>query len=193
MRAFMPSAIPLQQRPWTTWPEGLRKRDPAVCDATAATLAPQISDLRFRQFVFDCQWRELRDYATERGLLLFGDIPIYVHLESADVWGTSQCLTWTIRVFPTPSPGYRRIISLPRGGCGQPQYNWALMRETGFRWWLQRFDSAAKQFDIARIDHFRALQAYWEIPANAVTAKEGTGSRPRGVNCCRRCALTTPS
>ena len=164
----------LQQRPWTTWPEGLRKRDPAVCDATAATLAPQISDLRFRQFVFDCQWRELRDYATERGLLLFGDIPIYVHLESADVWAHQPMFDLDDSGLPNTVTGVPPDYFSAEGQLwGNPQYNWALMRETGFRWWLQRFDSAAKQFDIARIDHFRALQAYWEIPANAVTAREG--------------------
>jgi 4-alpha-glucanotransferase len=163
-----------QQRCWAEWPVGLRDRDPGVCDATAAKLASQITDLRFRQFVFDCQWRELREYANARGVLLFGDIPIYVHLESADVWAHQQLFDLDEVGRPVTVTGVPPDYFSADGQLwGNPQYNWQAMRETGFDWWLQRFDSAARQFDIARIDHFRALQAYWEIPASAVSAREG--------------------
>jgi 4-alpha-glucanotransferase len=163
-----------QQRCWAEWPAGLRDRDPGVCDATAAKLASQITDLRFRQFVFDCQWRELREYANARGVLLFGDMPIYVHLESADVWAHQQLFDLDEAGRPVTVTGVPPDYFSAEGQLwGNPQYNWRLMRETGFDWWLQRFDSAARQFDIARIDHFRALQAYWEIPASAVSAREG--------------------
>ena len=84
---------------------------------------------------------------------------------------------------PLPALRELRVLYGPHGApdyfsaegqlWGNPQYNWQLMRDTGFQWWLQRFDSAAKQFDIARIDHFRALQAYWEIPASATSARDG--------------------
>ena len=73
-----------QHRPWTTWPAGLRDCEPRACEQRATELGELISALRFRQFVFDCQWHELRRYANERGVKLFGDIPIYVHQESAD-------------------------------------------------------------------------------------------------------------
>ena len=75
-----------QRRPWTSWPPGLRDFEPGACDRRALELAEAISALRFRQFVFHCQWHELRRYANARGVLLFGDIPIFVHQESADVW-----------------------------------------------------------------------------------------------------------
>ncbi len=161
-------------RNWADWPVGLRDRDPATADAFAAQLAPQIARLRFRQFVFDCQWRELREYANARGVLLFGDIPIYVHLESADVWAHQALFDLGEDGRPVTVTGVPPDYFCAEGQLwGNPQYNWEKMRETDFHWWLQRFDSAAKQFDIARIDHFRALQAYWEIPADAATAREG--------------------
>jgi len=163
-----------QQRSWTEWPRGLRDRDPAVCDALAAKLTTQITRLRFRQFVFDCQWRELREYANQRGVLLFGDIPIYVHLESADVWAHQEQFDLDEVGRPVTVTGVPPDYFCAEGQLwGNPQYNWQLMLDTGFQWWLQRFDSAAKQFDIARIDHFRGLQAYWEIPASATSAREG--------------------
>ncbi len=163
-----------QQRSWTEWPRGLRDRDPRVCDALAVELTRQTTRLRFRQFVFDCQWRELREYANDRGVLLFGDIPIYVHLESADVWAHQEMFDLDEVGRPVTVTGVPPDYFCAEGQLwGNPQYNWQLMRDTGFHWWLQRFDSAAKQFDIARIDHFRALQAYWEIPASATSAREG--------------------
>ena len=163
-----------QRRSWSEWPRGLRERDTRSCDELAEKLAGQISKLRFRQFVFDCQWQELRHYANERGVLLFGDIPIYVHLESADVWAHQELFNLDHLGHPITVTGVPPDYFCAEGQLwGNPQYNWQLMRETGFHWWLQRFDSAAKQFDIARIDHFRALQAYWEIPAGAHSAREG--------------------
>jgi 4-alpha-glucanotransferase len=163
-----------QQRSWSEWPRGLRDRDPLVCDTLAAKLTTEITRLRFRQFVFDCQWRELREYANDRGVLLFGDIPIYVHLESADVWAHRQQFDLDEVGRPITVTGVPPDYFSAEGQLwGNPQYRWQLMRDTGFQWWLQRFDSAAKQFDIARIDHFRALQAYWEIPASATSARDG--------------------
>jgi 4-alpha-glucanotransferase len=163
-----------QRRSWTQWPKGLRDRNPSVCDELAAKLKTQIHALRFRQFVFDCQWQELRQYANERGIMLFGDMPIYVHLESADVWAHQQLFDLDDVGQPITVTGVPPDYFCAEGQLwGNPQYNWKAMRETGFHWWLQRFGSAAKQFDIARIDHFRALQAYWEIPGEAVSAKEG--------------------
>lgn len=159
---------------WINWPQALRDCDPTACDKRALELAPQITALRFRQFVFHCQWDELRQYANERGVLLFGDMPIYVHLESADVWAHQAQFNLDTDGHPLTVTGVPPDYFCAEGQLwGNPQYNWALMEETGFSWWLQRFASAARQFDIARIDHFRALEAYWEIPAGATSAKKG--------------------
>jgi 4-alpha-glucanotransferase len=163
-----------QRRPWATWPEGLRNYDPQACEKHAVELSAEISALRFRQFVFHCQWHELRRYANERDLLLFGDMPIYVHQESADVWAHQELFKLDDQGQPITVTGVPPDYFCAEGQLwGNPQYDWQRMQEEGFRWWLQRFESAARQFDIARIDHFRGLEAFWEIPADALSAKEG--------------------
>lgn len=164
----------LGREPWTTWPRALRNCDTAACDQRAGKLSQQIAALRFRQFVFHCQWKALHQYANQRGILLFGDIPIYVHLESADVWAHQSLFNLDEDGHPITVTGVPPDYFSAEGQLwGNPQYNWALMEKSGFRWWLQRFASAAQQFDIARIDHFRALESYWEIAADATSAKEG--------------------
>lgn len=162
------------RRPWTTWPEALRNCEAAACDERARQLSRQLTELRFSQFVFHCQWNELRQHASERGILLFGDLPIYVHLESADVWAHQSEFNLDEDGHPITVTGVPPDYFCAEGQLwGNPQYNWALMEQSGFQWWLRRFESAAQQFDIVRIDHFRALEAYWEINANATSAKEG--------------------
>ncbi|MEH6635388.1 MAG: 4-alpha-glucanotransferase [Halioglobus sp.] len=161
-------------QPWTAWPLGLRDCEPTACNTRAGELASKLSQLRFRQFVFHCQWRELRQYANAHDILLFGDMPIYVHQESADVWAHQSLFNLDETGHPVTVTGVPPDYFSAEGQLwGNPQYNWQLMRDSGFAWWLQRFDSAAQQFDIARVDHFRALEAYWEIPASATSAKQG--------------------
>ncbi len=160
--------------PWKQWPEGLRDHQPDACEARATLLASRLEALRFRQFVFDCQWRELCDFAHQRGVYLFGDMPIFVHLESADVWGNQDLFDLDDNGVPITVTGVPPDYFSAEGQLwGNPQYDWERMLNTGFDWWLKRFGSAARQFDIARIDHFRALEAFWEIPAGAASAKQG--------------------
>lgn len=164
----------LGRAPWTSWPGALSRCDTGACDARAQQLAQPLAALRFRQFVFHCQWNELRDYANQRSVLLFGDIPIYVHLESADVWAHQSLFNLDSDGHPITVTGVPPDYFSEEGQLwGNPQYNWALMEETGFEWWLQRFSTAARQSDIARIDHFRGLEAFWEIAAGATSAREG--------------------
>jgi len=164
----------LGRRPWTTWPEALRRCERVACEQRARELSAPLAALRFRQFVFHCQWDALRRYASERGILLFGDMPIYVHLESADVWAHQALFKLDEDGHPVTVTGVPPDYFCAEGQLwGNPQYNWARMEANGFQWWLQRFASAAQHFDIARIDHFRALDAYWDIPADASSAREG--------------------
>ncbi len=165
----------LDWRPWSAWPEGLRRREPGACDELAAQLSERLAALRFSQFVFHCQWDELRAYANERGVLLFGDMPIYVHLESADVWAHQALFKLDENGHPRTVTGVPPDYFCSEGQLwGNPQYDWEAIEQSGFRWWLQRFATAARHFDITRIDHFRGLDAYWEIPAGATSAREGT-------------------
>lgn len=159
---------------WTDWPTPVRSHEPAACDKLATELAGKIAEMRFRQFVFYTQWDELRQYAHERGALVFGDVPIYVHLESADVWSHQELFDLDSNGQPVSVAGVPPDYFSEHGQLwGNPQYDWDAMQKTGFEWWVQRFATMARQFDIIRIDHFRALEAYWNIPAAAASATEG--------------------
>ena len=126
MCVFTPSASTCRQHSWAEWPAGLRDRDPRACDALATQLAPRLREFRFRQFVFDCQWRELRDYANRRGVQLFGDIPIYVHFESADVWAHQRLFDLDAVGRPVTVTGVPPDYFCAEGQLwGNPQYNWA--------------------------------------------------------------------
>jgi 4-alpha-glucanotransferase len=169
------------KRPWNTWPEGIRDCEPRACDRMAREVADELIELRFRQFVFNCQWHELREYANQRGVMLFGDMPIYVHMESSDVWAHQELFDLDEGGQPVTVTGVPPDYFSEEGQLwGNPQYNWHRMRATRFAWWLERFQSAAREFDVARIDHFRALEAYWEIPASATSAKDGHWVRAPG-------------
>jgi len=161
-------------RPWTSWPEALRRCEAAACREHAELFSAQMAALRFSQFVFQCQWTELRAYAHANGVALFGDMPIYVHMESADVWAHQALFNLDDSGQPRTVTGVPPDYFSAEGQLwGNPQYDWTAMERTGVRWWLERFASAAQQFDIVRIDHFRALEAYWDIPATATSAKAG--------------------
>ncbi len=160
--------------PWPTWEQGLRDRDP---DRVAEVLAPhaeQTLALRFDQWLFAMQWRELRSYAAERGVLFFGDLPIFVSHDSADVWASRD-------LFQLDGQGQPLTVS----GCppdyfavdGQrwnnPHYDWKRMATDGFAWWRRRIARQRELFDLVRIDHFRGFEAAWHVPVEAATAREG--------------------
>ena len=170
------------QTSWQTWAPGLRDRDPQAVAAALAPVADLVQDLRFEQWVFAVQWARLREYAAAKGILLFGDIPIFVSIESADVWAFR-------RLFELDEVG--RPITVT--GCppdyfaedGQrwnnPHYDWKAMAADGFAWWRRRIARQRDLFDLVRIDHFRGLQAAWHIPADAPSAREGAWVTAPGV------------
>jgi 4-alpha-glucanotransferase len=135
---------------------------------------PEIREIAFEQWVFDRQWTALRGQCRERGIELIGDLPIYVDLDSADVW-------WHRRLFRVDGQGRPDAVagvppdyfSADGQLWGNPLYDWVAMRADGFRWWIDRVRAQLRWFDCLRIDHFRGLQAFWEIPAGASTAREG--------------------
>jgi 4-alpha-glucanotransferase len=161
-------------RPWQDWPAPIRERQPAALEAARLRLAEGVARVKFEQFVFFQQWKELRDYARQRGVLLFGDIPIFIASDSADVWAQQD-------YFDLKDDGYARVVagvppdyfSATGQRWGNPHYNWARMEADGFHWWLERFRSQLALYDWVRIDHFRGFEAYWEIPAESETAMHG--------------------
>ncbi len=159
---------------WWNWPEPIRRRQPAAISALLQEATADIHQVAFEQWVFDCQWLALREAARADGIELLGDLPIYADLDSADVW-------WNRRLFRVDPDGAPDAVagvppdyfSADGQLWGNPLYDWEAMRADGFRWWIDRVRTQLRRFDYLRIDHFRGLQAYWEVPAGASSAREG--------------------
>lgn len=161
-------------RGWTEWPAPLRDRDPHALRDTRSRLATSLEQARFEQFVFFQQWHGLRDYAHRHGIRLFGDIPIFVAHDSADVWAHRRLFDLDAKGLPATVAGVPPDYFSATGQLwGNPLYRWPVMEETGFQWWMQRMQTQMELFDLIRIDHFRGLEAYWEIPGDAPTAESG--------------------
>jgi len=160
--------------PWTTWPPGLRDRDPsAVADALAAYV-DRVRDLRFEQWVFARQWEQLREYAASRGVLLFGDLPIFVSFDSADVWASRELFQLDEQGQPITVTGCPPDYFAADGQLwNNPHYDWDAMAADGFAWWRRRIARQRELFDLVRIDHFRGFEAAWHVPAGAATARDG--------------------
>lgn len=163
-----------QRSPWWEWPETIRGRDPATLTATLANARDSLRSIAFEQYLFDREWQRLRDYANSRGVFLFGDMPFYMDLDSAEVW-------WHRKLFRVDAVGRPDAVagvppdyfSADGQLWGNPLYDWEAMRADGFRWWVDRVRSQLRCFDLLRVDHFRALESYWEVPVGTANAREG--------------------
>jgi len=161
-------------RPWYEWPDVLRDREAAALLEAGEALAPQIRACRVEQFLLFEQWGQLRRQANRQGILLFGDMPIFVAHDSADVWANREQFRLDGVGHPTVVAGVPPDYFSETGQrWGNPLFDWSRMEADGFRWWRDRFASHRKLFDWVRIDHFRGLEAYWEIPAECDTAIDG--------------------
>ena len=129
----------------------------------------------FIQFFFFHQWRRLRDYANESGIRLFGDMPIYIALDSADAWANRDILLIDDDGRPSHVAGVPPDYFSNDGQLwGNPLYDWPKHEATGYAWWIERMRASAELADIVRIDHFRGFEAYWSVPADAETARVGS-------------------
>lgn len=163
-----------QNKPWYEWPTSVRHREAASLADAKRELQTDIKQTIFEQFVFYTQWQEIRAYAKRHEVELFGDIPIFVSADSADVW--AQRGNFLINndgemdyVAGVPPDAF----SESGQRWGNPLYDWAYMQETNFSWWKERLATQLKFFDLIRIDHFRGLQACWRVPYEEKTAING--------------------
>ena len=128
----------------------------------------------FLQYEFFTEWLEIKTYANQRGIKIIGDVPIYVALDSADVWASSEQFLLDGRKMPTSVAGVPPDYFCEDGQLwGNPLYNWKYMKSDNYSWWRERIRHMLTLFDGVRIDHFRGLESYWSVPASAKTAKEG--------------------
>ncbi len=163
-----------KQRPWIEWESDLRRRDPAAMARAKETCADGIDRERFRQWLFQRQWAALKDYAGRKGIRLFGDLPIFVAHDSADVWAHQQEYFLDEAGNPTVVAGVPPDYFSPTGQrWGNPLYRWEVMRESGYSWWIERIRFLLRLVDHIRVDHFRGFEAYWQIPASEPTAIKG--------------------
>ena len=159
--------------PWWEWPEDEAKKEKA--DKKRSELKDETGFFVFEQFVFFSQWRSLKEYANSRGIKILGDMPIYVALDSVDVWANKgQFLIDEKGLAPKEVAGVPPDYFSEEGQLwGNPLYDWKKMEKDGFKWWIERIEHSLKIFDELRIDHFRAFASYWAIPAESETAKTG--------------------
>jgi 4-alpha-glucanotransferase len=159
---------------WDSWPEPLRKRDPAALAAARESLTHHISRFAFYQYLFFQQWRALKACAGEHKIRIIGDIPIFVAYDSADVWAHPELFYLDARGRPTVVAGVPPDYFSPTGQLwGNPLYRWEVHNAGGYAWWLERFRAILEMVDIVRLDHFRGFAGYWEVPAGNPTAEIG--------------------
>lgn len=162
------------QKVWVQWPQEIRDRQPEVLESLKNELHDAIEKAKFLQYVFFQQWRPLKDYCNQRGVQIFGDIPIYVIHNSVDVWANPELFTLDDERKPSVVAGVPPDYFSETGQLwGNPIYRWDVLQERGYGWWIQRVGHNLKLFDLIRIDHFRGLIGYWEVPAGEPNAMKG--------------------
>jgi len=163
-----------QHSSWFQWEPALRDREPQALSEFSVRHAGLIEQTCFEQYLFFTQWCALRAYANQRGVLLFGDMPIYVAHDSADVWANRDLFTvdeyGAMDVVAGVPPDY---FSATGQRWGNPLYRWDVLKQTSYRWWVDRFRTQLALFDIIRLDHFRGFEKFWEIPGSSETAING--------------------
>ena len=165
---FMAIKRHFDMKAWTEWPdEDIRLHRPEACARWREELREDVDFFRYIQFLFYRQWAALKAYAAEKGVGIIGDLPIYVALDSADVWAEPQWFQLDDRNVPT------RVAGVPPDYFNEDGQLWGAMERDGFGWWIRRVDGAFRLFDVIRIDHFRGLASYWAVPCGEKTAKNG--------------------
>ena len=161
-------------KPWYLWEAPLRNREKAALDPFCETYREEIAIWKAIQYLFFCQWNALKRYTGSKGILMIGDLPIYVALDSTSVWAHRELFQLDETGMPTevsgcPPDGFSSTGQL----WGNPLYNWDFMKQDGYAWWSRRIDYLCRMFDILRIDHFRGFESYYAIPAGEKDARNG--------------------
>ena len=168
--------------PWSEWKEPLRNRDENALKRAAEENEENIVFWKVLQYLFFRQWNELKTYANERGISIIGDLPIYVSLDSVDVWAHPELFQLNEDKIP------KEVAGCPPDGFsadgqlwGNPLFDWGYMEEHGFSWWIERIRYLCNVYDTLRIDHFRGFDAYYAIPYGDTTAQNGYWKQGPGM------------
>jgi 4-alpha-glucanotransferase len=163
------------ERPWPEWEKDYARRAPPALEQVRNRHREAIEYTRITQFLFWRQWKKLRSAATRKGICLFGDMPIYVALDSADAWSHPELLLIDGDGQPSRLAGVPPDYFSEDGQLwGNPLYDWEHHARTGYRWWTGRMKHAASLNDLVRIDHFRGFESFWSVPFGSGTARKGS-------------------
>lgn len=163
-----------KERPWTRWPVDIAGRKPEALECASRRLGAEIGSEKYRQWQFFRQWEQARGWAAELDIRIVGDLPIFVAHDSADVWCNREQFLLDERGKPLVVAGVPPDYFSATGQLwGNPLYNWQVMEERGFDWWIARIRQMIALFDVVRIDHFRGFAAAWQVKAKERTAKNG--------------------
>ena len=180
-------------KPWLDWPEDVKLRKPEALEEKRKELSEAIARQYFLQYQFDRQWKALRSYANEKGIRIIGDVPIYVPLDSVDVWANPELYQLDEARRPVVVAGCPPDSFTADGQLwGNPIYDWKTMAKNGYRWWIHRLEAAAKMYDVVRIDHFRGFESYWAVPAGDKTARGGKWVKGPGLDFIRTIQKALP-
>ena len=162
------------ERPWPEWDASFVHREPGAMQKVREDNREAIEHIKIVQFLFDQQWHALKRYANDNGVHLFGDMPIYIALDSADAWAHPEILLIDKDGKPSHVSGVPPDYFSADGQLwGNPLYDWKFHESNGFQWWIERMQHAANQSDLVRIDHFRGFESFWSVEFGAETARDG--------------------
>ncbi len=172
---FMAFKNHFENKMWLHWPEEFRDRKGKPMKKLRKELADAIEKEKFLQFIFFHQWDELKKYCAEKNIGFFGDIPFYVGHDSADVWSHPHLFKLHHDKSPKAVAGVPPDYFSATGQLwGMPVFDWDVLRDKNYSWWVHRIAHNLEMFDLIRLDHFRAFSDYWEVPADHDTAVHGT-------------------
>ncbi len=166
---------------WNEWDDEIKLHQQKAVDYYCEHLNKHINYHKFCQFLFFVQWMKLKKFTNDKGIKIIGDIPIFISADSSDAWANSQLFQFDENKIPTKVAGVPPDYFSETGQLwGNPLYDWSVLEEQNFNWWIQRFKSIRKQVDIMRVDHFRGFEAYWAVPAEENTAINGEWEKAPG-------------
>ncbi len=166
---------------WSAWEKSLRQRKETALLENYTLYKESVQISRFLQYMFYKQWFELKKYANEKGISIFGDIPLYVAYNSSDVWSNQSLFLLDDNRRPTLVGGVPPDYFSKTGQLwGNPLFDWTKMKQQGFDWWMARIHFNLKLFDLVRIDHFRGLESFWAVSAEEKTAINGNWMKALG-------------
>lgn len=168
---------------WLEWERDLKFREPKAIEAAEKTYAEEIVFWKMLQYLFFKQWQEMKRYTNEKGIEIIGDVPIYVAMDSADVWAHPSQFYLDKKLNPIDVSGCPPDAFSADGQLwGNPLFRWDAMKKDGYEWWTKRVAFMSELYDIVRIDHFRGFDSYYAIPAKEDTAKNGEWRKGPGMD-----------